>query len=710
VNALALRKFAEADKHREEIPLADNGKVSILVVDDLPEKLLAYRTILEELDQNLFTVSSGEETLRLLLKHEFAVILLDVNMPGMDGFETASLIRKRKKSARTPIIFLTAFTDEVLAAQGYASGAVDYLPTPIVPEVLRAKVRVFIELSQMRRQAALQAEERAMRTAAEDSARRSAFLVKVSEILSRARNQSEVMRALVELPLPYLADMGIIWLGDDEDRAERARTEWAWTDRHRHTNNTKPLISPLLVLPWLEKAIREVSSTGQAQILKDLSPPSVTSLPALSTALVMPLNLRGQTHGVLVLARQSNDEPYHPNDISLGSDLASRASVALEKVMLIERIQEADRRKDEFLGMLAHELRNPLGPIRNSVQLLQWIGPKEPRLMQLSDIIDRQVTHMTRLIDDLLDATRLAHGKILLRKERCNLCKIVQQTIEDYRSIFDASGLELETHIPSNPLWVEGDPTRLVQAIGNLLHNAHKFTNPGGRVIIRLEQNEDGQAVITISDTGIGIETKMLPFIFDVFRQAEQGLDRARGGLGLGLALVKGLIKLHGGEVQAFSKGPGQGAEFTIRLPVVSVEAAALSVVETTPVTNGEKYRILVIEDNKDTAESARLLLSLDGYDVQTANNGSAGLEVAQRFHPQVVLCDIGLPGMDGYQVARTLRQDSNLSSAYIIALTGYGRDEDLRQAQEAGFDMHLTKPIDHNNLRRALTHLSLRV
>jgi len=535
----AMAQYNGANGGAESSRGADSKQVNILVVDDLPDKLLVYQTILEDLGQNLMTARSGEEALKLVLQHEFAVILLDVNMPGMDGFETASLIRKRKRSSHTPIIFLTAFTDEIRMAQGYASGAVDYLPTPVIPGVLKAKVRVFIELSQMRRQAALQAEEHARRTAAE----------------------------------------------------------------------------------------------------------------------------------------------------------------------------EADRRKDEFLGMLAHELRNPLGPILNASQLLRRLGSKDRPLVQAGDIIERQVMHMTRLIDDLLDANRIARGKILLRKERCDLSQIVRQTAEDYASIFDASGLTLEIRKPATSFWVEGDPTRLAQAIGNLLHNAHKFTNPGGTVTVSMERSEDGQSVVTtVADTGIGIDSKILPSIFDVFRQAEQGLDRSRGGLGLGLALVKGLVELHEGEIHARSDGLSKGSRFSIHLPL---EQAPAKVAETraaeVPSAKATKCRVLVIEDNRDAAESASMLLSMEGYEVKTAYTGSDGLAAARAFQPQVVLCDIGLPGMDGYEVARVIREDVTMPSPYIIALTGYGRDEDRKQAHEAGFDQHLTKPIDYNNLRRTLAGVPLR-
>ena len=508
-------------------------RVNILIVDDLPEKSLVYKVVLEELGQNLFFAKSGEEALKLVLQHDFAVILLDVNMPGMDGFETASLIRGRRKSSRTPIIFITAFSDDMHAAQGYASGAVDYLLTPVMPEVLKAKVRVFIELSQMRQQAATQAEEHARRRVAE----------------------------------------------------------------------------------------------------------------------------------------------------------------------------EADRRKDAFLGMLAHELRNPLGPIRNAVLLLD---SEDERIAQLRGIIDRQVTHMARLVDDLLDSTRLASGKILLRKERCDLAQITRQTAEDYRNIFETSGIKLIMDLPAKPVWIDGDPIRLAQITGNLLHNAHKFSTSGGEVFVRVEQErKEGMATITVKDTGIGIDSKVLPHVFEVFHQADQGLDRSRGGLGLGLALVKGLVSLHDGKVSAFSEGLGKGSSFVIQLPAV-LEAWAVSSQKTPVQENSSRRRILIIEDSYDAAETTRMILVREGHEVRIANSGPEGIAAAHDFHPQVILCDIGLPGIDGYQVVRRLRDDPSLSGIYVIALTGYGREQDRMLAREAGFNAHMTKPIDFPMLRQTLTQIPI--
>jgi signal transduction histidine kinase len=518
----------------DDFPSYEARRVDILLVDDLPEKMLVYRTVLEELGQNIVCANSGQEALKMVLQHDFAVILLDVNMPGMDGFETASLIRKRRKSSRTPIIFLTAFVDDVHAAQGYASGAVDYLLTPVMPEVLKAKVRVFIELYQMRQQAALQAEEHARRKAAE----------------------------------------------------------------------------------------------------------------------------------------------------------------------------EADRRKDAFLGMLAHELRNPLGPIRNAIHLLQK-DASDTESAKLQSVIDRQITHMTRLVDDLLDSTRLANGKILLRKEKCDLARIAHQTAEDYRSIFDDAGLKLTTDLPSAPVWVQGDPTRLAQMIGNLLHNAHKFTNRGGEVHVSLTEDDSGRALLKVKDTGIGIDSTTLPHVFESFHQADQGLDRTRGGLGLGLALVKGLAKLHDGLVGAESDGLGKGSQFFLKLPATFAKEDNTPVISAA-VNGGHdiKRRILIIEDSYDAAETTKMMLAREGHEVRIAGTGPEGISIAHDFNPDVILCDIGLPGIDGYQVIRKLREDPALAAIYVIALTGYGRDKDRQMAREAGFDEHMTKPIDFPVLKRALTQL----
>ena len=367
-----------------------------------------------------------------------------------------------------------------------------------------------------------------------------------------------------------------------------------------------------------------------------------------------------------------------------------------------EALREADRRKDEFLAMLAHELRNPLAPIRNSVQVLKLLGLPDARLELARDMIDRQVTHLARLVDDLLDVSRITRGKILLRKERLDLVPLVRSAVEDHRALLEGTGLELSAQLPNGPVSVAGDPTRLAQVVGNLLHNANKFTDAGGRVSVRLEA-DGGAAVLSVRDTGIGMDADMLARLFEPFSQADRSLARSRGGLGLGLALVKGLAELHGGGVRASSPGAGWGSEFVVRLPLADAGAGAARLAGAAA-GGGPSLRVLIIEDNHDTAESLRLMLTLSGHEAAVAYTGRAGLEAARGFRPEVVLCDIGLPGgMDGYAIARALRADPELFRVVAVALSGYGQEEDQRKARQAGFDHHLTKPARPEELERVL-------
>ena len=371
-----------------------------------------------------------------------------------------------------------------------------------------------------------------------------------------------------------------------------------------------------------------------------------------------------------------------------------------------EALREADRRKNEFLAMLGHELRNPLAPVRNAIYILRQPGVPQEERARARDIVDRQIAHLTRLVDDLLDLSRISRGKILLRRERLDLVALVRAATEDHRASLEANGLALEVVLPQQPLWTMGDPTRLSQVVGNLLHNAGKFTDAGGHVQVELKA-EGLQAELAVRDTGIGMEPWMVERLFEAFSQADRSLDRSQGGLGLGLALVKGLIDLHGGEVHASSLGLGRGTELLIRLPIELPEKEMEMQGTGTADLAGGHRRILVIEDNHDAAESMQLLLELSGHTVTVAFDGPGGLEAAKRFQPEVVLCDIGLPGaMDGYAVARSLRSDGVPGLVTLIALTGYGQDEDQARAREAGFDIHLTKPVDPVALQKLLGEL----
>ena len=363
-----------------------------------------------------------------------------------------------------------------------------------------------------------------------------------------------------------------------------------------------------------------------------------------------------------------------------------------------EHLQEVDRRKDEFLATLAHELRNPLAPIRNSLEFLRLSNGDQAASEQAADIIGRQVNHLVRLVDDLLEVSRITRGKIELRKEPVDIVSVINSAIETSRPLIEAARHRLEVNLPSQPLMLDADAVRISQVISNLLNNAAKYTEPGGQ--IRLAARADaGDVVISVSDTGIGIPPEMLPKVFDMFTQVDRSLTRSQGGLGIGLTLSRSLVEMHRGRIDARSAGADRGSEFIVRLPRARQQQAADDGEDLERVSdNGSKpigRRILVVDDNIDSAESLGLWLKLLGHDVRLVHEGLASVEVARAFQPQVVVLDIGLPDIDGYEVAQRLREDPALSRVLLIALTGYGQDEDRQRCLDAGFDEHLIKPVD---------------
>jgi CheY-like chemotaxis protein len=397
-------------------------RASILLVDDLPDKILVYRSVLEELDENLISVGSGAEALKAVLKHDFAVILLDVQMPEMDGFETAQLIRQRRRSSHTPIIFLTAFADEVRTTQGYATGGVDYISTPVVPEILRAKVRVFVELYRMRQQVAHQAEDLAKREAAEEAARRSSFLAEASRALSTSLDFEATLQTLARIPVPQLAHASLVCLTDIQGLIQRS--EMSWSDPERDDSLALPVAS-VEVQPWLSEKVMRLHGSHIAHDLDKLPEPAVPTQaepgadnlptpPAMQSVLMLPLMARSRRFGALILMRRPGTDSFDSPDVALAEELASRAANALDNALLVHDIQEADRNKNEFLAMLAHELRNPLAPIKNAAEVMRMPNLQPQDLAWARNLIERQVTHLVRLVDDLLDVSRITRGKIRL--------------------------------------------------------------------------------------------------------------------------------------------------------------------------------------------------------------------------------------------------------------------------------------------------------
>jgi PAS domain S-box-containing protein len=914
-------------------------KVNILLVDDQPENLLALEGILQDLGQNLVKAGSGKEALRRLLSDDFAVVLLDVQMPDMDGFETAELIRSRERTKHTPIVFLSAVSREKpYVTRGYSVGAVDYVVKPFEPDALRAKVATFVELTKQRealreevaqreraeaevrqlnedlerrvarrtaeleaanrqlqdeireriraeeRREELLAREESARAAAEAAAQASeellhalraseqqhralaeaiphmvwiartdghieffnrrwheytglspeeslgfgweralhpddrerclqdwrrivrsgrelneeyrfrradgryrwhlgravplrddrgevtrwfgtctdiqdqkrvqqslAFLAEASKVLSESLDYEATLDRVARLAVPQVADWCMVDIVDpdgsirrlaashsDPEAEQRGRELW-----QRYPPGPQEDVGLVKVLrTGCSELFTEMGEDFCRTVARDDEHFRLLSSFGIRSGMVVPLLARGRTLGAISLLMAESGRRCTEEDLVFAEDLARRAAFAIDNIRLLREVQEADRAKDEFLAMLGHELRNPLTPIRNAVQVLHLHDHRDPKLARARQVVERQVRHMSRLVDDLLDVSRITRGRIELRKAVIDLTTVAELAADSSRQMIEERGHAFELSLPPQPVWVEADPTRVEQVIVNLLSNAAKYTEPGGRIALSVEvegkrERAEGPlssaAVVKVRDTGIGIDPKVLRRIFEPFAQADRSLDRSQGGLGLGLTLVKRLVELHGGAVTVSSDGIGRGAEFAVHLPALEGVPAVGSLSDTAPVPEGEagkgRRRVLVVEDNPDAAETLADLLDLWGHEVRMARDGLQAIEIAAGYYPEVVLLDIGLPGIDGYEVARRLREipqtpltpprsknggkagpgtaDEGPGTAdrrpLLIALTGYGQEEDRRLSREAGFDVHLTKPVDPEYLRRLI-------
>jgi signal transduction histidine kinase len=526
-------------------------KPKILVVNDDAASLLALTSLLDqwanETNYEVMAARSGQEALRQVLLHDFAVILLDVNMPGMDGFETAEAIHQRARSADIPIIFVTAFlADEIDRLKAYQRGAADFLFTPVIPQILHAKVSVFVALAMK------------------------------NEELKRQANK-------------------------------------------------------------LSQRTTELTATNK------------------------------------------------------------RLTREMEERQAAERSNHA---KDEFLAMLGHELRNPLSAISSAASLIGLAGAGPDTVGRAKVIIQRQSQHLSRIVDDLLDLSRAMSGKILLSRQPLEVSALVSACLDTFKATGRAGNYQI--NIDLAPGWFDGDPTRLEQIATNLIDNALKYTPPGGNINISVAHDDaQDQVVLTVRDTGVGIAPDLLPHVFDVFVQGSITIDRSQGGLGIGLALVRRLVELHGGSVSAHSDGAGEGSTFMIRLP--RAVPAVASEPRVAAGIDSSKPTVLLIEDNEDGREMMATMLDAYGYSVQQAADGVQGVQMAHAGAPDVALVDIGLPGIDGYEVARRLRNSDETRHIKLIALTGYGLADDQRRVLEAGFDMHLVKPVDINHLLDAI-------
>ena len=550
-------------------------------------------------------------------------------------------------------------------------------------------------------------------TALKRAEQRMRILDEANRQLALSLDAATALRELVRHVVPYLGDLCIADLADDG------------TIRRVAIAHADPKKEALLYAierrfptsPSGARGVARVMRQGRAERIGDGAEVMSTEGPqpeertegiaalGISAALCVPLIARDKTLGALTFCVTEGRARYRLDDVGLAESIAERAALAIDNARLYSELQRAAAAKDQFLSLLAHELRNPMAPILNAVKLLRLRASDDAKSLRPLEIIEHQVAHQARLLDDLLNVTRIARGKILLRRELVDLSRVVRETVEDHRGAIEEAGLTLTLELPEAECWVDGDPTRLAQVIGNLLNNAAKFTHAGGAVTVRLGADATGSALLSVRDTGIGIAPEDQRQIFDAFSHAGTTGSRSLGGLGLGLALVKGLVELHGGDVRAESSGIGAGAELVVTLPL----APPTVVPQPAPPASGERHRagvgVLIVEDNRDAADTLGELLRWAGYEIEIAYTGREGLAAARLFQPSVVLCDIGLPDLDGYGVARELRRDPATAWMRLIAVSGYGQEADRQRSAQAGFDLHLVKPVDAFELARLLGH-----
>jgi PAS domain S-box-containing protein len=550
------------------------------------------------------------------------------------------------------------------------------------------------------------------------SAEASRYLAEASAALAGVVDYESTLQKVANLAVPYFADWSSVDVANNDGTLRRLAVAHRDSEKIRLAHELMQQYPPdphapggafRVLRTGTPEIIGDITDDMLVQGAKDESHLTLIRSLGLKSLISVPLVVSGAPFGVLSFATAESGRRYTNADLALAQDLAHRAAVAIENTQLYQALRENDRRKDEFLATLAHELRNPLAPIRNSLQILKMPRVDAAMVERSRDMIERQVHHLVRLVDDLLDVSRVMRGKIELRKEKVELATVVARAIEIVQPLIDAQGHDLSVNLPSESLLLDADPVRLSQVVGNLLTNAAKYTDPKGHIWLTAQRMGD-EAVLRIRDSGIGIAPDVLPHVFDLFVQVDHAAMRSQGGLGIGLTLVKNLLEMHGGTVAAHSAGLGKGSEFVVRLPVVARGLnrgenmlAGDSVPQSTPPTG---HRLLIVDDNRDAADSLAMLLGLQGHVVQVAYSGQTALEMAKGFSPDAVFLDIGMPGMDGFEVARRLRQLPGLAQIVLAALTGWGKQEDRRRSSGAGFDHHLVKPPEPKAIEIVLASL----
>ncbi len=861
-------------------PVAVEDRVNILLVDDRTDKLVALEAVLADLGENLVRAHSGREALRALLRQEVAVILLDVNMPGMDGFETAALIRSRERTQQTPIIFFTAMPEvEAQVFRSYSLGAVDFIRTPVVPEILKAKVAVFVDLFRKREQIKRQAEEMRLlqerehrrllaeaadrleaetrrnrfftlaldmlaiadfqgmlkqlnpswektlgftdqelrerplldfvhpddredtaallerlrtgatdaaaqgwpeyfenrfatkgggyrwlgwtaapfaqegllyifardlterrraeeervklireqtaRAAAEASERRAAFLAEAGVALTSSLDYDETLTKLVQLAVPTLADWCFIDVVDEGGRARRlavaqadpAKSDLAEKLRRFSAAPGNDTPQARALQPGGSSFLVADASGELDQLATDPEARALLGQLSARSLMVIQISCRDRFLGTLTLVSTDSGRRFGRDDLDLAEELCRRAGLAVDNARLYRASQEAraaaekaNHAKDEFLAMLSHELRTPLTPILGWTVVLRAGTLDPPSMRRGLEVIERNARAQTQLIGDLLDVSRIITGKLRLEVRPLDISPVVEAGVDALRPTAEAKGIQLVVDVPKTAPVIEGDPDRLQQVVWNLVSNAVKFTPPGGRIEVRLRR-EDSCLALAVADNGKGIRPDFLPYVFERFRQADSTSTRAHGGLGLGLAIVRHLVELHGGTVQAESPGEGQGSTFAVRLPLATAvgggaatrdEAAGRDV-------RLDGVRVMVVEDEMDVRDFLRVSLVQYGAEVTTFATAAEAFEALSHDRPDVLVSDIGMPVEDGYEFIRRVRALGPDRGGQVpaAALTAYAHDEDGERVLSAGYQVHLKKPVQPEELAAVVATLA---
>jgi len=750
--------------------MQEQAKANVLIVDDRPENLLALETVLSDLDQNLVRAYSAHEALRKLLLEDFALILLDVQMPGMSGFDLAELIRERERTQHTPIIFVTADTSEKdYIFKGYSLGAVDYLTKPIEPEILKSKVsffsRLFIQQQQIKRQAAelesanqrldhlnVELEERVRQRTEEleianreleaevkdrrESEARLATEHEVTRALGAAESMASVrpriLRAFINNMNAVAASLWELEPGSDDLRcvhietadgeAARLRTFVAESMNRRFKAGVglPGHVWQKLEAVWLPNTLRG----------EQYPRATVAAAAGLHSAVGFPIKIGSEFYGVIeffTLEPLPFSKPLANMLDAICSEIGQfirrkRAEEERERLIkrekaLREQAENANRLKDEFLATVSHELRTPLNSILGWSQLVlnDQIGPGEVRAAL--ETIHRNARSQSQLINDLLDASRLITGKLSLDLTPSDVVPVIEAAIDVVRPAASSKRISISARYASDSVSVMCDPTRLQQMVWNLVANAVKFTPEGGRIDVTLEN--DGESVrIVVADSGVGISRDFLPFVFDRFRQQDSSSTRRHEGLGLGLAIVRHLAELHGGNVSVHSDGEGTGATFTISLPTSRTNASdgnsARESVEVSPGLNGARLnglRIHIVDDDADACTMLKFALTLQGASVETSSSVPQALTAISDRQPDVLLADINMPGEDGYSLIKKIRSlpDGRTSKIPAIAVSAMARSEDTERAIAAGFELHIPKPIEIDDLSHSIAELVAR-